>query len=108
MNGSSGGRASCTIQPHDLSDHVAHAREQFSADVFDFFGREAANFFDDGQGQSEDRRAAADEQRLRDDERERNFHGEAGAAARLGTNFNFAVQRVNVCAHDVQADAAPC
>ena len=37
------------IEAHDLGDHVAHAGEQFSADVFDFVGLEAANFLDDSQ-----------------------------------------------------------
>ena len=55
------------VQAHDLGDDVAHAGEKFSADVFDFVGPEAANFFDDGQRQSEDGCAAAHEQRLRDD-----------------------------------------
>ena len=37
------------VEAHDFGDHVAHAGEKFSADIFDFVGLEAANFFDDGQ-----------------------------------------------------------
>ena len=105
MSGSSGGSASCKIEPHDFRDHVAHAREQLSADVFDFLGAQAANFLDHGERKREDGCAATDEERLRNDQRQRHLHGEAGAAARFGANFDFAVQRVNIGAHDVEANA---
>src|ERR1700734_3670597 len=84
------------VEADDLSNYIAYAREELSADVFDFAGLEAANFFDDGQRQSEDGCAAAHEERLRDDQGERHFYGEGRAVAGFGADFNFAVEGVHV------------
>src|SRR3984885_2581019 len=94
------------VEADDLSNYIAYAREELSADVFDFAGLEAANFFDDGQRQSEDGCAAAHEERLRDDQGERHFYGEGRAVAGFGADLNFAVEGVHVGADHVEADAA--
>src|SRR6202789_2596994 len=93
------------VEAHYFGDYVAHASEKFSADVFDFAGLEAANFFDDGQRQREDGCAAAHEERLRDDQGERHFYREGRAVAGLGAHFDLTVQGVHVGADDVEADA---
>src|SRR5271170_4379989 len=55
------------VEADDLGNDVADAGEKFSADVFDFIGLEAANFFDYRKRQSEYGCAATHEERLRDD-----------------------------------------
>ena len=94
------------VEAHDFGDHVANLGEQLAADVFDFVGAQAANFFDHRQRQSEAGRSAAHEERGRDDQRQRNFQREGRARARRALNIDFAVQRVEIGAHDVEADAA--
>ena len=94
------------IEAHDFGDHAAHAREQLSANIFDFLGLQAANFLDHRQRERKHGRAAANEQRLRNDQRERHLYREARAAASFRANFDFAVQRVDIGAHNVEADAA--
>ena len=42
-------QAEVGVQANDFGDDVANLGEQFAADIFDFVGAEAANFFDDGK-----------------------------------------------------------
>src|SRR5262249_15473575 len=100
------GKVKLHVKANDFRDHVTHAREEFAADVFDVFGTQATDFLDDREGKCEDGRAAAHEERLRNDQRERNFYGEAAAASGLGADFDFAVERVDVGTDNVKTDAA--
>src|SRR5271155_878984 len=94
------------VEADDFGAHVAPAGKKLSADIFDFAGLEAANFFDDSQRQSKDGCAAAHEERLRDDQGERNFYGEGGTVTGFRADFDFTVQGVHVGADYVEADAA--
>ena len=82
-------QAEIGVQTNDFGDDVAHLGEKFSADVFDFVGAEAADFFDDRERQGEMVRAAAHEERGRDDQRQRNFQRELGAVCRHCFAFRF-------------------
>jgi len=67
VDGFERGKAEISVETHDFGDDIANFGEQFSADVFDFIGAEAANFFDDGEGESEAGAAATDEESGRND-----------------------------------------
>ena len=99
-------QAKVRIEAHNFGDDVADLGEQFSADLFDFVGANAANFFDDSQWQRKIRSSAADEESWRDDERQGNFQGELRALARSAVNLDFAVQGVQVGTNDVEPNSA--
>ena len=94
------------VQADHFGDHVANAREQLSANIFDFFRPQAANFFDERERQRKCRRPATHEERLRDNQRQRHLYGETRAVPQFRSNFNFAIQRVQVGAHHVESYAA--
>src|SRR5208282_2677717 len=94
------------VQAHDFGDQVAHARVQLSSHFFDFFRLDAPDFLDGGERESEHGGGAAHEQRLGDDQRQRDLQHEEGAGAALRAHFDLAVQRGDVGAHHVEAHAA--
>src|SRR5712664_2207428 len=95
------------IQSHDLCDHVAHLCQQFSADVFDFIGAQAADFLDDRQWQRVIRRAAAHKQSRRDNQGQGHLEGKLRALSARALDIDFAVQRVQVCPYHIKSDSTP-
>ena len=67
------------VEAHHLGDHVAHLGNQLAANLFDLAGTDAADLLHKAQREGEGLLPALHKQRLRDDERERNLEGEAGA-----------------------------
>src|SRR5262249_28303820 len=107
VDGLDGIQTHCPIQTHYFGDLVADFGEHFAADFFQVNGFEAANLFNERQGQGKHRGSAAHKQGLRDDKRERNFEREPRAAALLGFHFDFAVELREIGADHVQPNAAP-
>src|SRR5216683_3266083 len=95
------------VQTNYFRDDASHFREQLPADVFYFSGAQPANFFHDGEGHRQDRGARTHKQRLRNNQRERNFYSEAGALPCFAMDFYFTVQGVNVAADNVESHTAP-
>src|SRR4029077_19373108 len=99
-------QAEIGVQADNFGDHVANLGEQLAAHFFDFVGADAANFLDHGERQSKASAAAAHEQRRGNDQGQRDFQGELGPVAARALDVDFAVQCIEIGAHDVQADAA--
>src|SRR6266850_1496266 len=72
------------------------------AHVLDFVGTQAANFLDDRQGQRKVCRSAPHKQCRRDDQRERHLKRELRALSACALDIDFAVERIQVGAHDVK------
>ena len=67
MIGSSGWKPEIGIEANDFGDDVANLGEKFAADIFDFIGAQATNFFHDRERQGKVIGAAAHEESGRDD-----------------------------------------
>src|SRR5262249_20677949 len=98
--------AELRVEANDFSDDVANLGQQFAADLLDIFLLQAANLLDESERQGEDILPATDEQRLRDDQRQRDLEGEARPLPGDGVDVNLAVQGSEVGADDVEPDAA--
>src|SRR5581483_2838864 len=99
-------KAEVGVETDDLGDDVADLGEELAADVLNFVGADTANFFHHGERESKAGAAAADKERGRNDERERNLEGKAGALAAGALDIDFAVERGEIGANNVEADAA--
>ena len=66
--------------------------------VFDLGLADATYLFYEGQREREGSFTAADEQRLRNDQRQGNFQREPGADSLLGLNLDFAIERLQISA----------
>src|SRR5262249_6306484 len=85
-------QAKHTVQSDDFSNSVADLGEQLTPDVFDIRRLQPPNLFYERQRQSKHGVTATHEQRLRDDERKRNFQGETRAVALLRLDFDFTIE----------------
>src|SRR6266446_951941 len=99
-------QAEIGVQTDNFGDHVANLSQQLAAHVFDLVGAEPANFLDHGERKREAGAAAAHEQRGGDDQGQWNFQRELGSLAARALDVDFAVQHIEIGAHNVQADAA--
>ena len=96
-------QAQLHVEAHDLGDHITHPGQQLPANVFDLGRLQPADFLHHREGQRKCRFAAAHKQRLRNDQGQRNFYGEARAMPGFAAHFDFTVQRMNVGAHHVES-----
>src|SRR5262249_5040106 len=71
----------------------------------DFIGANSANFFNHRERKSKAGTTTTDKKRGRNDKRERNFERELRALTRRALNVDFAVERIEVRANNVQTDA---
>ena len=94
------------IEADDFRHHIAHAGEQLAAHFFQVRVLQAADFFHEGQRESKHIFAAAHEQRLRNDEGERNLEREARTYTFLGFDLDLAIELVEVGADYVESHAA--
>ena len=100
------GQTEIRIESHDFGDDIANLRKELAADIFDFVGTDAADFFDDCERKRKARATAADKERGRDDQRQRNFERELRAGTGRALNFDFAVECVEIGADHVKTHAA--
>jgi len=67
--------AKISVEANDFGDDVANLGDELAADVFDFVGTNAANFFDDAEVEAHNWNTAPDED-AGEIQRQRDFEGD--------------------------------